>query len=392
MPQQEGLCEATLELKFRDNKRKVNFVIRRTLSGWARRPTNGQGRHQIGPARALQSRPTNGHDHSSVSTDDEEDEGEEILDAGISVSDEEGLYVGIVERKRPNGPFATATSSLTIKLADGFPAATFLEERVRTSDRSNSACVKSLSPLLFCIYICRSFVATFEGDSRTIQPGTETTVRIIFSPKFDGLFEAELKLVFYGFAFRRRLQGIAGSIGDHKLFDVLEKVNKKGPGENRYVPPQTVIRLFQPGGHRKSRKLPDYDIPPIVQEAVNNSTTEHPYDKNAWDLVSTLRPSSLTEDTYAQYFRALLSVEDGHQQCVSRFFFIGLVVMFRTGGIICANLFMRLTFKSMASGTGGHSQFGSACASFFTSITAVSRSRKKTKTFYQRWSWEISLG
>jgi hypothetical protein len=168
---------------------------------------------------------------------------------------------------------------------------------------------------------CRSFIATFEGDSRTIQPGTESAVRIIFSPKFDGLFEAELKLVFYDvplvsrFVVRRRLQGIAGSIEDHKLFEGLDEENEKVPENIRYVPPQTVILLSQPNGHRKSRTFPNYDVDPIVQEVVNNPTAVH-YDKEARRLVSTLRPKKLTEDTYAQYFRALLNIEDGQQQCV----------------------------------------------------------------------------
>jgi hypothetical protein len=83
-----------------------------------------------------------GGDHSSVSTDDEEEEEEGLLDTGISVSDEEGLNLGIVERRRQNGPFSTATSPLTIKLADGFPAVTFHEERIKTSDGSDSACVQ----------------------------------------------------------------------------------------------------------------------------------------------------------------------------------------------------------------------------------------------------------
>jgi hypothetical protein len=105
------------------------------------RPTNELGRQQNGFARALRSRPVNRRGvQSSVSTDDEE-EGEELLDSGISVSDEEGLDVGIVERRRPNGPFATATALLTIKLAAGFPAVTFLEERIRTSDGSDPGCV-----------------------------------------------------------------------------------------------------------------------------------------------------------------------------------------------------------------------------------------------------------
>ena len=152
-PRQEGLCEAALELKFHDHKRKVDFKIRRTLSGRVKRPTNGQGRDQIGPARTLPSRPINGwRDHSSDSTDDEEEEWGELLDTGISVSDEEGLNFGIVERRRPRGPFATETSLLTIKLADSFPAVTFLEERIGTSDGSGSACVKTVS-LFFLVFI-----------------------------------------------------------------------------------------------------------------------------------------------------------------------------------------------------------------------------------------------
>ena len=141
MPRQEGRCEAVLELKFHDHKHKTDFVIRRTLSGWAKRPINELGRQQNGFAHAPRSRPINRRGgQSSVSTDDEE-EGEELLDSGISVSDEEGLDVGIVERRRPNGPFATATASLTIKLAAGFPAVTFREERIMTSDGSDPGCV-----------------------------------------------------------------------------------------------------------------------------------------------------------------------------------------------------------------------------------------------------------
>jgi len=148
-------------------------------------------------------------------------------------------------------------------------------------------------------------------------------VRVIFSPKFEGLFEAELRLVFYDvrlssrFVVRRRLQGIAGSIEDHNLFESLDQENDEGPPrDDRYVPPQTVIPFLQPDGRRKSRKFPEYDVPPIVQEAVNSSTAVHPYDKKAGRLVSTLRPRTLTQDTYVQYFQALLNVEDGQQQCV----------------------------------------------------------------------------
>jgi hypothetical protein len=149
-------------------------------------------------------------------------------------------------------------------------------------------------------------------------------VRVIFSPKFEGLFEEELKLVFYDvrllsrFVVRRRLQGVAGSIKDHNFFESHDKENDEGPPkDDRYVPPQTVIPFLQPDGRRKSRKLPDYEVPPIVQEAVDSSTAAHTYDRKAGRLISTLRPRSLTEGTYVQYFQALLNVEDGQQQCVS---------------------------------------------------------------------------
>ena len=129
MPRQEGLSGAALELKFHDHKRKMDFVIMRTLSGWAK---NGWG-----------------GDRSNVSMDVEDEEGEELSDTGISVSDEEGLNVGIVERRRPDGLFATATSLLSIKLADSFPAVTFLEEKISKLDRSDSAYVKTFSHVFF---------------------------------------------------------------------------------------------------------------------------------------------------------------------------------------------------------------------------------------------------
>ena len=176
---------------------------------------------------------------------------------------------------------------------------------------------------IFSIYSCLSFVATFEGDTRTIQPGTESTVCIIFSPKYDGLFEAELKLVFYDvrlssrFVVRRRLRGIAGSIEDHRLFESLDQDDNEPPENHRYIPPRTVISLLQPHRRRNSRKLPDYDPPLIVQEVVNRVTAVHPYEEEAKRLLSNLRPRHLSDDTYAKYFEALLNVEDGKQQYVS---------------------------------------------------------------------------
>jgi hypothetical protein len=181
---------------------------------------------------------------------------------------------------------------------------------------------------------CPSFVATFDGDSRTIRPGTESTVAIMFNPKFDGLFKATLELVFYDslrearFIVRRSLQGIGGSIEDHQHFDTLDQVDHREPTTNlRYEAPQSVIPLMRPDRRQKSRKLPEYEIPPAVQEAVDKSNAKRPYDKHAPGLVATLRPNKLAMDTYAQYFSALLNVEDGHKQYATRFSSLLFVVM-----------------------------------------------------------------
>lgn len=166
-----------------------------------------------------------------------------------------------------------------------------------------------------------SFIATFEGDSPTIRPGTESEVQIIFNPKFEGQFDATLELIFsHGqrltrFSVSRRLRAIAGSLEDHKRFEYLDQetyIRRSGTG--RQVPPQRVIPLWPSDRPRKSRKLPEYELPPLVQAAIDNATLKHPYDKEAPRLIDALRPGALNMDTYAQYFKALLNVEDAHQQ------------------------------------------------------------------------------
>jgi len=152
---------------------------------------------------------------------------------------------------------------------------------------------------------------------------------VIFSPKFEGVFKATLELVFYHsllsacFSVRRTLQGIAGSLEDHKQIESLGQgdVSDDESTETTQVPPQKTIVLFPPDQRRNSRYLPDYELPAIIQEAVDNSTATCPYDKKAPELVSALRPDSLAmTSTYVHYFEALLCVEDGHQQCVLIFF------------------------------------------------------------------------
>ena len=130
---------------------------------------------------------------------------------------------------------------------------------------------------------------------------------IIFSPKFEGVYKATLELVFYHrrrsgrFVIRRELQGIAGSLGDNTHFDSVNQVDR-------------TILLLSPGHRIKSKRLPGYGVPPIIQEVVEKSTVTHPFDNHAPDLIFALRPDHLNMNTYAHYFKALLNVEDGHRE------------------------------------------------------------------------------
>lgn len=147
-------------------------------------------------------------------------------------------------------------------------------------------------------------------------------MRVIFSPKFEGLFKATLELVFYHsrrsarFVVHRTLQGTAGSPEDHRYLS-LDHEDYDGPAEKSLgTPPRKIILCSPPEQPQESKYIPDYEVPPIVQQAVDISTATRPYDKIAPDLVSTLRPDSLIMNTYAHYFEALLNVEDGHRQYV----------------------------------------------------------------------------
>ena len=129
------------------------------------------------------------------------------------------------------------------------------------------------------IYRCLRFVAVFEGDSMNILPGTESAVRVIFSPKYEGVFKATLELVFYHnqllacFAVRRTLHGIAGSIEDYKHIESLGQGHDDEPTEtSRDVPSPKIILLFPPDQRRRSGYLPEYEVPSIIQEAVDKST------------------------------------------------------------------------------------------------------------------------
>ena len=164
-----------------------------------------------------------------------------------------------------------------------------------------------------------SFRTTFNGRRLTIGPGTSSTVQIGFIPQFEGRFEATLQLIFESqqldrFAVHRRLRAIAGSLDDHERFESLNQdgyVPRSGTGQQ--IPLEKIIPLPNPAPFGD---IPEYELPALVQEAVDRSTFKRPYDKKAPALIATLRPRELTMDTYAQFFTALLNVEEGHQQYV----------------------------------------------------------------------------
>jgi hypothetical protein len=159
-------------------------------------------------------------------------------------------------------------------------------------------------------------------------------VRVIFSPKYEGLFKATLELIFYHtqlsvyFVVRRALQGIAGSLEDHKHFESLgQEDGLRTSIKSWEAPPRETMLLLSPDQRRRSRYFSDYELPPIVQEALDRSTVTHPYDEGAPGLISALRPDNLNMNTYAHYFNALLAVDDGHQQYVPQLFLPRLVTI-----------------------------------------------------------------
>jgi hypothetical protein len=144
-PQREGLYKAILELSLCDHSRRVDVVVKRTLSGRAVQPTGGQGdkQNESEPNKGPQSICDRADGPTSLPPFVEE----ELMDSdgtGISVSHAHGLDFGIVERKRANGPFATPSSLLTIKHAEGFPPVTFVKEKTRRLDGSDPECVISI--------------------------------------------------------------------------------------------------------------------------------------------------------------------------------------------------------------------------------------------------------
>ncbi|KAH9041514.1 hypothetical protein EDB83DRAFT_1627723 [Lactarius deliciosus] len=272
-----GTFRMSLQIVFSDNTKPSSkeFVILRELRGRA----TLLGRHVGGACPRMSFPRSSLVDYDAAISTEEEDasldsESLDSQDTGVSVSDEDEVDFGIVGRNGLNGPFDTSSSSATINDAEGFPDVTFVEGRIRSWDDSGSR-------------------ATFKGHSRTIHPGTESQQ-------------------LGHFAVSRRLRTIAGSIEDHERLESLDQegyIPRSGSGQQ--IPLEKIIPLERTA--KTSRNL-QYKLPRLVQNAVDSTTFKHPYNKKAPGLIAALKPKELTMHTYAEYFMALLNVEEGHQQ------------------------------------------------------------------------------
>lgn len=144
-------------------------------------------------------------------------------------------------------------------------------------------------------------------------------MQIEFVPEFEGRFEATLQLIFAKteqserFEVSKDLRAVAGSREDHERFESLNQgryIPRTGSGQQ--VSPEKIIPLQSLANQLGD--LPEYELPVMVQEAINSVTPESPYDRKARYLIDILLPKKFAMDTYAQYYTALLNVEEGHQQ------------------------------------------------------------------------------
>lgn len=167
------------------------------------------------------------------------------------------------------------------------------------------------------IHHISSFKATFKGRGRIIRAGTIRKVQIKFIPEFEGRFEATLQLIFENeqlgrFGVSRRLRAIAGSLEDHERFDFHDQEMYVPQSKSRQqIPPEKIIPLSYTG--QQLGNLPEYELPQLIGDAVDAAESSQDYNAKARSLIATLRPSELTMDTYAEYFTALLNVEEGHR-------------------------------------------------------------------------------
>ena len=165
------------------------------------------------------------------------------------------------------------------------------------------------------IHHISSFRAAFKGRGRIVHP--KRTVQINFIPDFEGLFEATLQLIFESkqkgrFEVSRSLRATAGSIKDHDHFESLDQETYvPRSGGRRQISPEKIIPLSCKS--QQNENFPEYELPLLVQEAVDSAASSYYYNAKARSLIHALRPSEFTMDTYAEYFTAMLNVEEGHQ-------------------------------------------------------------------------------
>lgn len=126
-----------LQIEFQDITRVSSrrFLVLRELRGHATLPII-----HVDDAPPREPSPeSDGVDYHTAFSPEEEPE--EVLPGsegtGISVSDYDGVDFGIAEREDLNGSFAAPSFSITINLARGFPAITFVEARIRSWDGSD---------------------------------------------------------------------------------------------------------------------------------------------------------------------------------------------------------------------------------------------------------------
>lgn len=126
-----GTFRMCLQIVLNDNTRLSGrkFVILREVRGHATLP----GSH-VGSAHHRESFSGSNRVDDSAAVFTEEEVLRDSQGTGISVSDDDGVDFGIVERNGLNGQFDTLSFSVTINHAEDFPAVTFVEARIRSLD------------------------------------------------------------------------------------------------------------------------------------------------------------------------------------------------------------------------------------------------------------------
>ena len=136
-PPYAGTFRMSLRIAFSDKTPPggQEFAVSRELRGRA----TLRSRH-VGNAHPPESFPRSNQVNDSAALSAEEED--VLLDSeegtGISVSDEDGVDLGIVKRNGLNGPFDTSSSSITISHARSFPAVTFVGAKISSWEGSDS--------------------------------------------------------------------------------------------------------------------------------------------------------------------------------------------------------------------------------------------------------------